>query len=202
MSARPRRSRIAWPGPTNIAGVEPGHSHELPRGFRIIVKAQTLAIVALLVAVGVLSYFVWTQQEYIEGKGEQRDRENVELERRIDDAICDLLSLAPADSAQADYYREQLGCTHPGIPTDQLPPEIRQRFEPTPAPNPPAAATQEPPAMGSGAVPNPQRPTPDYTPVPPGTTPTTERPPEPEPDPVVDVSPLTDVVCDLIGVCA
>lgn len=200
MATKPRRSRTAWPGPTSKAGLEPGHTHNLPRGFRIIVKAQTAAIVALLLAVAVLSWFVWDQQAYIEGKGEERDRETVELNERINGAICALLDRLP-EGGVLERPRREYGCG-PGIPLDDLPPDeadrIReQRGQPAvAAPDPldrfgPFEPPASPPVGTGGALP-------------PSPAPATEPPaeptptPEPAPDPVVDLSPVTEAADDLL----
>ena len=202
MTEHRRRSRTAWSPPLSVAGVGEGHTHELSRSTRLMAKLLIFAVIALMVTVGLLTFYVYQQQQYIEGKGEQRDREKAEMNQRINDRFCELLALAPADSPQADYYREQLDCPQPGTPVDQLPPAIRQQYEAsTPTVQPPAGVQRQTPELGSPAVVDPPRPTPNRpgpttTPAPP-TTPA----PTPEPPPLVDLGPITDRVCEGLGVC-
>lgn len=190
------RSRLGWADPMDeVPPAPPAHTHKLPRVVRLAIVGLAAAVFLALIGVGLLAMYVYQQQQYIQGKGVQRDRENAEINQRITDRICDLLALAPADSPQADYYREQLACPQPGVATDQLPPAIRQQIpassEPT-SPAPTAPTTQAP--LGSSAVPNPPRPTPGQVP------PRTGPGPTDEPTPGL-LGPITGPVCDVTGVC-
>ena len=186
----------------SVAGVGKGHTHELPRTLLTILKALVGAVVALLLATGVLTYYVLQQQQYIQGRGEIRDRENERTNQRINDAICDLLDQLP-EGPLLDRPRDKYGCG-PGIPLEDLPEDIRRRLEEPPvAPTEPASTpattpTTEPP-MGAPAVPNPPRPTSNGTP--PSTTPPKPTPTAPPSDPEGVLGPVTDAVCDLLDVC-
>jgi hypothetical protein len=191
-----RRSRTAWPGPLSIAGVGEGHTHELPKALRSRYRLLMAAVVALVIAVGLLSVFVYQQQQYIEGKGEQRDRENARLEETQRDGFCDLLDTLPADVPSLERARERFRCG-PGIPFDSLPPDeqagLRDRgHAPSVAPSPRAA---EEPWVGPvprrpDAAPDRQRERQPITPE-----------PSPAPPPLVDLGEITQPVCELVGIC-
>lgn len=138
---RPRRSRLGWPGPMSVAGVKPGHTHELPSSLLIIIRAMVGLVVILAAIVAMLTSYVFQQQQYIEGRGEQRDAENERLNQRINDSICDLLDQLP-EGGLLDRPRQKYGCG-PGIPLSELPDDVRQRYhtpEPTPSSDGTAAA--------------------------------------------------------------
>jgi hypothetical protein len=127
----PRRSRRGWPDPEPPApdgdAVVPAHKHS-----RVPVGIAYVAIVLLLVT-DVLLVIGWMDfNDYVHGKGQQRDQENARLNQRINDAICDLLDQLP-EGPLLDRPREKYGCG-PGIPFDQLPPDIQQQLTPAPAP--------------------------------------------------------------------
>ena len=153
---QPRRSRTAWPGPLSVAGVGAGHTHELPSALRQRYRLLLLAVVALLLAVGTLTYFVYQQQQYIQGRGEQRDRENERLQEQIRRSTCDLLDQLP-EGGLLDRPRQKYGCG-PVYPLSDLPPELQERYAPPPEPAelqaPTGAAPDDP---MSGAVPDPYR---------------------------------------------
>lgn len=152
--------------------------------------------------------------DYISGKGEQRDRENAELQEDIRRAVCSLLDSLPEGALLAPQ-REQYGCG-PGIPVEELGPEASQNLadilgevedaqpaetapaSPVPA-RPTSAPDEMPPGAPAGAQPSPMGTPPATTtaPVPPAPTaaPTTTAPP------LVDLSTVTDEVCALLGVC-
>jgi hypothetical protein len=162
-----RRSRRGWPGPLSTAGVGKGHTHQLPRSLLAILKAMVGAVVVLAVMVGLLTYYVLQQQQYIQGRGVQRDIENERTNERINDAICDLLDQLP-EGGLLERPREKYGCGA-GIPLDELPADIRDRYQgrrpsPTPTPAAPTSAAAAPP-MGSPAIPNPPRSTPYFPPM-------------------------------------
>lgn len=125
-----RRSRTAWPGPLSIAGVGEGHTHDLPKALRTRYRLMMLAVVALLLAVGTLTFFVYQQQQYIQGRGEYRDREaarmEAENEERLRRGICDLLDQLP-EGGLLERPRTKYGCG-PGIPFDSLTPEEQRRI--------------------------------------------------------------------------
>lgn len=198
------RSRTAWPGPLSVAGVGEGHTHELPKALRSRYRMLMVAVVALLLAVGTLTFFVYQQQLYMEGKGEQRDRENARLEETLRDAFCDLLDTLPADVPSLERARERFHCG-PGIPFDNLTPDeqagLRDRGRaPTP---PPSLRSADEPFTG----PVPRRPEVSDRPDPSEEADRQrERPPiapepSPAPDPLVDLGDTTRPVCELVGVC-
>lgn len=190
----------------SVAGVPPQHTHDLPKALRVSYRLLLAAVVGLLCAVGTLTYFVYQQQQYVEGRGEYRDAETQRLQQRITDAVCDLLDQLP-EGGLLERPRDKYGCG-PGIPLSELPEDVRRRYqgEPpaAPASTTPAAAPVPRPPMGAPAAPNlPPRPTPNEPPA--GNSPKPEPPP---PDPTTGppsggapLAPVTDVVCDLTDVC-
>lgn len=162
-----RKSRRGWPGPMSVAGVKPGHTHQLPGALLTILKALVLVVVVLAVMVSLLTYYVFQQQAYIEGRGHVRDAENERTNQRINDALCDLLDQLP-EGGLLDRPRDRYGCG-PGIPLSELPEDVRQRYTgqppaaPTTTPTPTPAATPPPPL--SPAVTNPPRSTPNFPPM-------------------------------------
>lgn len=205
MSTR-SRSRRAWPAPISSEVIdEQGTAHRLEVLEKRQRKSLTL-IVFLLLAVFTLSYFVWTQEQYILGKGEQRDRENAEMEERIREGICKLLDGFPS-TPLLDLRRAEFGCG-PGLPVDAFPPEVQQelngRNQPRTAPPSESAQAATPPPVGTPAVPNPPRAV-EAPPPPregPGAASEPEQPePAPEPDPLLDLEPATDPLCDALAIC-
>lgn len=119
-----RRSRFGWSDPM---ACPPSDSHEyrLPRSARLGLIMLTAAVALLLVAVGFLFVGLYQAREYIEGRGEYRDREaarmeseTVENDRRL---ACDLLDTLPEGLRTLDRARAKYECG-PGIPADQLEP--------------------------------------------------------------------------------
>jgi hypothetical protein len=195
----PRRSRRGWPDPEPPApdgdAVVPAHKHS-----RVPVGIAYVAIVLLLVT-DVLLVIGWMDfNDYVHGKGQQRDQENARLNQRINDAICDLLDQLP-EGPLLDRPREKYGCG-PGIPFDQLPPDIQQQLTPAPAP----AATTAPAPTATPDEPSPDAPTSAARPPAPDT-------PEPlpggadgpmtpsEPPPLSPPSQARELVCGLLPVC-
>lgn len=158
-----RKSRRGWPGPMSVAGLGRGHTHDLPPSLGTILRALVVVVVVLAVMVGLLTYYVFQQQQYVQGRGEFRDRENERTNQRINDAICDLLDQLP-EGGLLERPRTKYGCGA-GIPLSELPEDVRRRYQ---GEEPPAPATttptQDPPPL-SPAVPNPPRPTPYFPPI-------------------------------------
>jgi hypothetical protein len=197
------RARLAWPDEMPPECSEP--AYRLPRSTRRILTALVLAVVALLLAVGTLTVFVYRQQQYVEGRGEYRDAESARMEaesqERIRRAMCDLLDTLP-EGGLLDRPRAKYGCG-PGLPIDQLTPQERENLqrrdaslEPEPEPEPQSAPAPAR-AFEDGAPVSPAQPT--TPPAPPRPTPTPE--PTPTTPPPVDPQPLTELVCDVTGVC-
>lgn len=187
-----RRSRTGWADAMEAGPPSPpAHTHRLPPLVRYAIVGLTGAMFCLLVAVSLLSVYVYQQQQYVQGKGEQRDRENARLEEQQRQGICDLLDQLP-EGGLLERPRTKYGCG-PGIPLDELTPQEQEQVagrNPA-AVAPPVAPSPQPstPPLGSGAVLDPPRPS--------------ENPPpqRPEPSPLVDLGPVADQVCDGLGVC-
>lgn len=198
---KPHKSRRAWPGPMSIAGVGKGHTHDLPRTLLTILKALVGAVVALLLIVGLLTYYVLQMMGYVQGRGAYRDAEADRLNERINESICDLLDQLP-EGGLLDRPREKYGCGE-GIPLSELPEDVRRRYQGVPSPDAapaPATPTTEAP-MGSAAIPNPPRPAPNPPPPSPA-APTTEPTPSPSPAPPADpLNSVVETVCDLLPIC-
>jgi hypothetical protein len=194
----PRRSRFAWPTTTEPATTPAGtHDHRVkntPLGLAF------LGIVLLfLVNVGLVGYVLVAR--------ETRDEQTRITNQRINDGICDLLDQLP-EGGLLDRPRQKYGCG-PGIPFEELAPEEQEQImgrapaairppapvapsptTPAPAPDPMGGAVQVPPA--EAARPGAPEPAPTPTPTAPPTTP---------PPPLVDLEPVTDPICDALGVC-
>lgn len=89
----------------------------------------TLVVVAALELAGlsVGAVYVYQQQQYVEGRGEYRDREAARLEEQIRRSVCDLLDQLP-EGGLLERPRTKYGCG-PGIPIDQLTPEEQARLQ-------------------------------------------------------------------------
>ena len=189
------RSRTAWRAPTVVV---PERRSRLRRLDRLLL----VAVVALLLAVATLTFFVYQQQQYVEGRGEYRDRESARLKAELTEAIrqgqCDLLDTFPEGLPSLERAREKYDCG-PGIPLSLLTPEEQARIQPPAAspdrPDPLDEADRSrerqpvaPPAPADGASPG-------------GPAPTQEpAPPRPEPAPV-DLAPATELLCTVPLLC-
>jgi hypothetical protein len=187
-----RRSREHWADAMEARNRRsaPAHTHRLPPVVRISVVGLVAAVFLLLSPSGCSSTYVYQQQQYIQGKGVQRDAENARLQEQIRQSMCDLLDQLP-EGGLLQRPREKYGCG-PGIPLADLPPAVRDRYAPTPTPAP--TLTPLPPAASPSApVPAPGTLPPRTGPGPGGPTPS----PDPTPPPL---RPVTDLVCDLTAV--
>lgn len=111
-------------------------------------------------------------EQYVSGKGAQRDRENAALNDRITQAICDLLDQLPAGGL-LDQPRTKYGCG-PGLPPTRVTPgAYRTTTSPAPtAATPRASPTTTSPAPAPASPGTPSGPAPSPTPTrPPGTPP-------------------------------
>lgn len=218
----PARRRGPYPEPLVVERrrtVFGEHTHRQPRwpivSLAVLVLVQTVAIV-------VLAFYVVDFQAYVSGRGEYRDREAARQEERMRRGLCDLLDTLPV-SPLLDEARRKYGCG-PGVPRDELPPEVQQQLQdddtPPPALRPPedlerADRSRPRPEPSEGA--SPERP-PATAPAPAPTqstlapaqaerAPTTAvpspelPPPATEPDPLLDLEPVTDPICRLLAVC-
>ena len=138
------RSRTFWPkplGPREEKGAEPAktmHSHKESRQPRVLWVVAFVCIVILSIVCGLLTVYavrvdarIAALEEYVEGKGEQRDREAAALEklmRELDrQSACDLLDQFP-EGGWLDRPREKYNCG-PGIPIEELTPEEQEQLE-------------------------------------------------------------------------
>jgi len=193
-----RRSREHWTdtmeaGPPN----PPAHVHRLPPVVRIAVVGLVGAVFLLLVAVAFLTMYVYKQQQYIQGKGEQRDAERAQLQEQQRRGMCDLLDQLP-EGGLLERPRAKYHCG-PGIPLSQLTPseqaQIQSRNVPAPPPQP---LVPLPPPASSDMHPTPGTLPPRTGPGPGGPTPTPPSPAPASPTPSV-LDPVTGVACGLLG---
>lgn len=183
------RSRRTWPQPAGIDDTETTTT-AVRTPMRLLDKLHLIIDVGLLLAVATLTFFVYQQQQYIEGRGEYRDRESAriaaESTERIRRATCDLLDTFPAGLPSLERARAKYGCG-PGLPLSLLTPEEQARIAPQSAPAPVV-----PPTVGGGVDPDPP---PVKAERPPAPEPVA---PEPEPAPTDLTAPVLGLVCDLI----
>ena len=101
-----------------------GHDHDLKPTLLAFLVIISLGLVA-----GIVLSYVQAQrtgdrlavlEEFVEGRGEQRDRENDAQDVRIKRAICDLLDQLP-EGRLLDRPRAKYGCG-PGLRPDEIPP--------------------------------------------------------------------------------
>lgn len=196
------------------------------------VRAIAFACVGLAVALSLVSTLVsWRSAEaanaraveverrltaledYVQGRGEYRDREAERLEReaqeRIRAGLCDLLDQLPV-SPLLDQPRAKYGCgpgaavAEPAVGPQAPPAADRTPADLPVAGKPPTARPSSPATTtAAGAAPTPVVPppaaaTPTATPAP---TPTPPAAPTSAPPRLLDVEPFTDPVCRLLGVC-
>ena len=180
-------------GPPN----PPAHVHRLPPVVRIAVVGLVAAVFLLLVAVGFLTIYVYQANQYVQGRGEFRDRETARLQEQQRRATCDLLDQLP-EGGLLDRPRTKYHCG-PGIPLEQLSPQeqaqLQGRTQPPAAPPLRATPGVPPPQsapLGSAARPAPSSPVPPPEPAP---------EPSPSPSPLVDLGPVTDPICKTLSVC-
>lgn len=177
------RSRLGWADPMDGEPARASSPPRLPKVVRLSIIGLAAAVFLALVGVGLLATYVYQQQQYIQGKGEQRDRENAELQEQIRQSICDLLDQLP-EGGLLERPRIKYDCG-PGIPLEQLTPQEQAQVRARPTVPPP------PPPMGSPAVPNPPRPS--TGPVPPRTGPGPMSAPTPTPPPPGLLGPVPDI---------
>lgn len=92
-----------------------GHDHDLPGSLLAMLTVVIVGLAAAIVIVAVAAdRRVSALEEYVAGRGVQRDAENQRLNDRLDRSLCNLLDRLPAypdlESARAEY-----GCG-PGLP--------------------------------------------------------------------------------------
>lgn len=114
----------------------PGHSHRLPSWLFAGLAVMVLGLVGSLVLVAQqaidTNQRITALEQYVAGKGAQRDAENTAQNQRIDKAVCSVMDQLPA-GGRLDVVRAQYKCG-PGV-----------------APTTPA--TSKPPAASTGAHP-------------------------------------------------
>lgn len=175
-----------------------GHAHDIP-GW--LLAATGLCIAGLLAGVAIVGWLAVatnnrldTVEQYIQGKGEQRDRENTALQEQIRRSLCDLLDQLP-QGGLLDLPRAKYGCG-PGLPLDQLPPDVQGQVRSGRAQPPAATAQAAAPTPAAQPSPAPPRPTTTGGAEPTGTTEPTPAPPAPP-----TTGPLDRLLCDALGVC-
>lgn len=200
-----------------------GHSHRLPSwliGSILVVGLGLLAGIVIVAQQAIATNDrLAALEQYVAGKGEQRDAENTRQTERINQAVCNVLDQLPA-GGRLDAVRERYDCG-PGLPASSPAPSSPPASE-----SPPAAETTVPPtaeqqtgdrddsttprstssstapsgtAPGASAstpvtaptAPPPASPAPTASPVPTGA-------PPPVPIPGPDRGPVTDLVCGLL----
>jgi len=193
-----RPSRRGWPIRTRPTTTAAGtHDHQLPQGiFRVLI-----ALCVFLLVLAVVDAFLVL---YIVGRGQVREAQIEQTRRDVREQLCDVLDGLPQGGV-LDLTRSKLDCG-PGIPFDQLPPEIQQQLTPSPA-RQPTTQPSEPVTGGSAA---PER---SPTPSPPDEQPPAADSPTPlpggadgpmspsEPPPLSPPSQVRQLVCDLLPVC-
>jgi hypothetical protein len=107
----------------------PAHVHRLPVFVRVALVGLTVAVFLCLVGIGLMAGAVYQANQYVQGRGEFRDREAARMEsettEKIRKAMCDLLDTLP-EGGLLERPRDKYDCG-PGIPIDELSPEERQQ---------------------------------------------------------------------------
>lgn len=210
------RSRAFWPAPLGRREPRPHpeddkgkpyHSHRQPRMLWVIVFVCIIVlglICGLLMAYSVrVDGRLAALEEYVEGKGERRDREAARAEEeskeRTRQAMCDLLDQFP-EGGLLVRPREKYGCG-PGMPISQLTPEeqkdlAERRSDVAPAPAPP----EELSPYGTPIIPDTSGRAPRSENTQPS-QPAPEAEPSPEPGPPPDRGKITDLVCGVVAAC-
>lgn len=124
MAAVSRRENGTVPLPTEA------HLCQIPRWLRRLVVALAVLATLQTVGLGLSAVYIYQQQQYVEGRGEYRDREALRIEEETSDllrrGICDLLDQLP-EGGLLERPRVKYGCG-PGIPFDSLTPEEQDRI--------------------------------------------------------------------------
>jgi hypothetical protein len=209
---KPSRSRQAWPNAEEPEYASVLHSHDMPPWLRRAMLAIGGLMLLFSVGLGCLTYYVYLDHEYVQGRGQFRDAEAIRVQARtteqIRQAMCDLLGGLPAGPL-LDPKRTEYDCG-PGVPYDELPPEQQDQLQQfsneapestqapmvRPLPSAPAEPSQEPPAPPTPAT---STPVPSVAPTA-GLPPVAPAAPTTAP-PLVDLNPVTDAVCNALGVC-
>jgi len=117
-----RRSRTGWADAMEAPPDHPpAHTHRLPPLVRAAVIGLTVAVLCLLVGLGLITAQLVKVNQYVQGKGEQRDVENARLHEQQRQGMCDLLDQLP-EGGLLDRPRVKYGCG-PGLPVSSLTPE-------------------------------------------------------------------------------
>jgi uncharacterized protein HemX len=114
------RRRSPWPpplGPRDPIGHPTTHTHRLPKVVRLMVAGLVVMVVALAVAVGVLTGWVLTLRD-------QRVHQQAQQQALIDSTFCSVLAELPADAPPLQRIRRELHCdiAQPGAPAGGLNP--------------------------------------------------------------------------------
>lgn len=154
-----RRSREGWADAMEAGPPDrPMHTHRLPPAFRFALLGLVLAVFLCLIGMGLMATFVYQQQQYIQGRGELRDREQIQLRELLREEYrlgqCKMLDEFPADVPSLDRLRDLYECPGPGIPMNLLPPDEQAQY--TPKKVRPEVVPGPPAALGDAATPNAQ----------------------------------------------
>lgn len=134
---KPRGYRIPWPGPMSVAGVEPGHGHELPPALVQRVKLLTRAVVIFGVCLLMIGTFLVL---IILERSDRASDERSDLKREIRNSWCTALDTFPEGGASLDRLRARYKCG-PGMPLASLTPEEQEEWARI---RPPAARLTQP----------------------------------------------------------
>ena len=211
MPDKPRRSRVGWRDmlreeDDDIVPGMPFHDHRPPRWIVRALAGVTITLLLVIAAVAVAGVFIWQQQLYVQGRGEYRDQESARLEEMIRVRMCSLLDALPVDPLLNEARR--INNCGPGIPIEELPSELQQRIEsgyvaPLPQEEDPPQVPDRPAGAPARAE-EPRQVLPEAE-EPRQAVPEAEEPrqavPEAEEPIIVDLDPVTEPVCDLLGVC-
>lgn len=118
------RLHIAWPGPMSVAGVEPGHGHELPPALlsriRLLTRAVIIFGVCLLMIGTLLALLIYERSA-------RAADERGSLKREIRNSWCTALDTFPEGGASLDRLRARYHCG-PGMPMASLTPEEQEEW--------------------------------------------------------------------------
>lgn len=149
-------------------------SAPIPRLFRLLVVLVAVCILGLVAGIVLVSVEnartsarLDALEQYVAGKGEQRDQDNARLREQLRQAQCDLLDTFQAGLPALERARQKYGCG-PGIPIADLAPKAPALPSTSSAhatsthpaePAVPAPITSPPPAEPTPGPPSPGAPT-------------------------------------------
>lgn len=141
-----RPSRQGWPDrrkPPDFEYAPVTHAHELSTGLRVVLIIIGVYMLLITAGLGLVAFYSYQDHEYVMGRGEYRDLEATRQDDQFRQGICDVLDGLP-ESRVLEGTRNKYGCG-PGIPVDQLPPEVANELAFRAPPEPPARMHKDPP---------------------------------------------------------